>query len=244
MGILEGGIKEGSFVGDFSLESVREAEGEESVTYEAIEVNSFSQAVEEILAKGDNKQSFCFVDFDQTLTGPDLRNVRDPQISNKVKDSFNKLLGKFSPGRLCLTTNRGYGSSVLGNLVFRTDKALDKMTELLEESNYPGTVPIFLGLEKQVPNLKTNGRAELVNHLVDLIINSGFEGHIDFYVIEDASLLGLDRSVFPKEIARDVHKKLKEEHQREVMVGIKDYVLKHKEMGDTGLEPVTSTMSM
>lgn len=145
MTTLEGEIREGSLVREFPSESVREAKGEESVIYEAIEVNSFPQAVEEILAKGDNKQSFCFVDFDQTLTGSDLRNVRDPQISEEVKNSFNKLLGKFSPGRLCLTTNRGYGSSVLGNLVFRTDKALDKMTELLEESNYPGTVPIFLG---------------------------------------------------------------------------------------------------
>lgn len=64
-------------------------------------------------------------------------------------------------------------------------------------------------------------------------------------MIEDYSLLGLDRSVFPKEIAREVHKKLKEKYQREVTIGIKDYVLKHKgQMGDTGLEPVTSTMSM
>jgi len=229
MTTLEGEIREGSLVRGFPSESEREARGEESVIYEAIEVNSFSQAVEEILAKGGNEQGFCFVDFDQTLTGADLRSVRDPQISEEVKDSFNKLLRKFSPGRLCLTTNRGYGSSALGNLVFRTDKALEEMTKFLEESDYPGTVPIFLGLEKQIPNLKTNGRAELVNHLVALIINdNNFQGHIGISVIEDSSLLGLDRSVFPKEIAREVHEKLKEEYQREVTIGIKDYVLKHK----------------
>jgi hypothetical protein len=228
MSILEGEIKEDSFVGDFTPESEKEAKEEKSVTYEQIEVNSFSQAVEEILSESDKKQSFCFVDFDQTLTGADLRNVRDPQISSEVKDSFNKLLGKFSPGRLCLTTNRGYGSSVLGNLVFRTDKALDKMTELLEESSYPGTVPIFLGLKKQIPNLRINGRTELVNHLVDFIVNNNFQGHIDISMIEDYSLLAIDRSVFPKEIAKEVHKKLREEHQKEVTIGIKDYVLKHK----------------
>jgi hypothetical protein len=228
MSTLEGEIGSGSFPGSLSSESENESREKESITYEAIEVNSFSQAVEQILFQSDEKQSFCFADFDQTLTGSDLRNVRDPQISDEVKESFNKLLRKFSPGRLCLTTNRGYGSSVLGNLVFRTDKALDKMTELLEESSYPGTVPIFLGLKKQVPNLKINGRAELVNHLVDFIVNHNFEGHVDISMIEDYSLLGLDRSVFPREIARDVHKKLKEEHQREVTIGIKDYVLKHK----------------
>jgi len=103
------------------------------------------------------------------------------------------------------------------------------MTKFLEESDYPGTVPIFLGLEKQIPNLKTNGRAELVNHLVALIINdNNFQGHIGISVIEDSSLLGLDRSVFPKEIAREVHEKLREEHQKEVTIGIKDYVIKHK----------------
>jgi hypothetical protein len=228
MSTLEGEIGSDSFVGNFSRESEKEPAEKESVTYEAIEVNSFSQAVDQILLESHEKQSFCFVDFDQTLTGPHLRNVRDPQISEEVKESFNKLLRKFSPGRLCLTTNRGYGSSVLGNLVFRTDKALEKMTELLEESSYPGTVPIFLGLKKQVPNLKINGRAELVNHLVDFIVNHNFEGHVDISMIEDYSLLGLDRSVFPREIARDVHKKLKEEHQREITIGIKDYVLKHK----------------
>jgi hypothetical protein len=228
MSTFEGELRASSLAGDFSSESEKEPQEKESVTYEAIEVNSFSQAVDQILLESHEKQSFCFVDFDQTLTGSHLRNVRDPQISDEVKGSFNKLLRKFSPGRLCLTTNRGYGSSVLGNLVFRTDKALDKMTELLEESSYPGTVPIFLGLKKQVPNLKINGRAELVNHLVDFIVNHNFEGHVDISMIEDYSLLGLDRSVFPREIARDVHKKLKEEHQREVTIGIKDYVLKHK----------------
>ena len=228
MSTLEREIGAGSFVGNVPSESEKEASEKESVTYEAIEVNSFSQAVEQILLESDEKQSFCFVDFDQTLTGSHLRNVRDPQISDEVKESFNKLLGKFSPGRLCLTTNRGYGSSVLGNLVFRTDKALDKMTELLEESSYPGTVPIFLSLKKQVPNLKINGRTELVNHLVDFIVNNNFEGNVDISMIEDYSLLGLDRSVFPKEIAREAHKKLKDEHQKEVVIGIKDYVLKHK----------------
>ncbi len=227
MSVIEGEVRETPFGRKFPLESEREIEGKESVSYEAIEVYSFPQAVDRILSESDTGQSFCFVDFDQTLTGADLRNVRDPQISEEVKDSFNKLLRKFSPGKLCITTNRGYGSSILGNLVFRTNKALDKITEFLEESNYPGTVPIFLGLEKQVPNLKTNGRVELVNHLVDLIINSDFEGHIDFYVIEDSSLLGLDRSVFPKEIAKDVHKKVKEKSHGEITIGIKDYVLKH-----------------
>jgi hypothetical protein len=47
-------------------------------------------------------------------------------------------------------------------------------------------------------------------------------------MIEDYSLLAIDRSVFPKEIAKEVHKKLREEHQKEVTIGIKDYVLKHK----------------
>jgi hypothetical protein len=228
MSTFEGEIGAGSFVGEFSSEAEDREKEKEAVTYEAIEVNSFSQAVEQILLESDERQSFCFVDFDQTLTGSDLRNVRDPQISDEVKDSFNKLLRKFSPGRLCLTTNRGYGSSVLGNLVFKTDKALDKMTELLEESSYPGTVPIFLGLKKQVPNLRMNGRLELVNHLVDFIVNNNFEGNVDISMIEDYSLLGLDRSVFPKEIAREVHKKLKDEHQKEVEIDIKDYVLKHK----------------
>lgn len=228
MSTFEGEIGAGSFVGEFSSEAEDREKEKEAVTYEAIEVNSFSQAVEQILLESDERQSFCFVDFDQTLTGSDLRNVRDPQISDEVKDSFNKLLRKFSPGRLCLTTNRGYGSSVLGNLVFKTDKALDKMTELLEESSYPGTVPIFLGLKKQVPNLRMNGRLELVNHLVDFIVNNNFEGNVDISMIEDYSLLGLDRSVFPKEIAREVYKKLKDEHQKEVEIDIKDYVLKHK----------------
>ena len=228
MSTFEGEIGSGSFVGEFSSEAENGQKEKESVIYEAIEVNSFSQAVEQILLESDEKQSFCFVDFDQTLTGSDLRNVRDPQISDEVKASFNKLLSKFSPGRLCLTTNRGYGSSVLGNLVFKTDKALDKMTELLEESSYPGTVPIFLGLKKQVPNLKMNGRVELVNHLVDFIVNNNFEGNVDISMIEDYSLLGLDRSVFPKEIAREVNKRLKDEYQKEVEIGIKDYVLKHK----------------
>lgn len=228
MSTFEGELNSGSFVGGFSSESEREPVEKENVTYEAIEVNSFSQAVEQILVDSDEKRSFCFVDFDQTLTGSHLRNVRDPQISEEVKSSFNSLLSKFSPGRLCLTTNRGYGSSFLGNLVFRTDKALKKMTELLEESSYPGTVPIFLGLKKQVPNLKINGRAELVDHLVDFIVHNNFEGKVDISMIEDYSLLGLDRSVFPKEIARDVHKRLKDEHQKDITIGIKDYVLKHK----------------
>lgn len=228
MSTLEREIGAGSLVGSFSSESEKEQQEIESVTYEAIEVTSFPQAVEQILLESDEKKSFCFVDFDQTLTGSHLRNVRDPQISDEVKESFNKLLRKFSPGRLCLTTNRGYGSSVLGNLVFRTDKALDKMTELLEESSYPGTVPIFLGLKKQVPNLKINGRGKLIDHLVDFIEHNDFKGKIDISMIEDYSLLGLDRSVFPREIAREVHKKLKEKHDREVTININDYVLKHK----------------
>jgi hypothetical protein len=228
MSTLEGEIRAGSFTEDFASESENEPLEKESVTYEAIEVNSFTKAVEQILLKSDEKQSFCFVDFDQTLTGSELRNVRDPQISDEVKESFNKLLRKFSPGRLCLTTNRGYGSSVLSNLVFRTDKALEKMTELLEESSYPGTVPIFLGLKKQIPNLKINGREELIKHLTEFILHNNFDGHVDISMIEDYSLLGLDRSVFPREIAREVHKKLKEEHDKEVTISIRDYVLKHK----------------
>jgi hypothetical protein len=198
----------------------------QQVAYEAVEFCSFSEIVEDIIASKD-PSSFCFCDFDQTLTGGEIRNVRNPEISDEVKMSFDKLLGSFSPGKLCITTNRGYGASLLGNLVFKTDKALEKMVEFLEESSYPGTVPIFLGLKKQIPGLKINGRGELIDHVVEYIENYNLEGKVRIFMIEDFSLLGLDRSVFPKEIAREVVKKLKEQYGRDVAIDIKDYVLKH-----------------
>jgi len=224
MTTLEGHFSSDVFAGELTLE--KESKEKEIVTYEAIEVNSFPQAVEKIIKDKKNEQSFCFVDFDQTITGSDLRNVRDPKISAEVKVSFNDLLGSFSPGRLCLTTNRGYGSSALGNFIFKTDKALEKMTEFLEESSYPGTVPIFLGLKKQVPNLKVNGREELIEHLVNFVVSNDFKDKVEISMIEDYSLVGLDRSVFPRGIANEVHRKLKEEHNREVSIDIKDYILK------------------
>jgi hypothetical protein len=228
MSTLEREMEPDFFTGEISKEAEKEQKEKDNVTYEAIDVKSFSRAAEEIILEYKDKQSFCFVDFDQTITGPDLRNVRDPQISDDVKESFNILLGAFSPGRLCFTTNRGHGNSFLGNLVFRTDKALKKMTEFLEESSYPGTVPIFLGLKKQVPNLKISGREQLINHLVSFIDNNAYKGRVKICMIEDYSLLGLDRSIFPKEIAREVIKRLREEAGKDIAIDIKDYVLKHK----------------
>jgi hypothetical protein len=202
-----------------------ESEEKKDVIYKAIEVNSFPEAVKGIMSSKD-EQSFCFVDFDQTLTGSELGNIRNPKISADVKVSFNHLLSGFSPGRLCITTNRGYGCSVLGNLVFKTDKALGKMVELLEESSYPGTVPIFLGLKKQVPNLKGNGRGELIDHLVNYVIRNDFKDKVEIFMIQDFSLLGLDRRVFPIEIARELQKRVKEKLDRDIGIDISDYVLK------------------
>jgi hypothetical protein len=203
------------------VESVKKKD----IKYRAIEVSSFPEAVKRIMSsKGE--QSFCFVDFDHTLTGSELGNIRNPKISADVKASFNHLLSEFSPGRLCITTNRGYGCSVLGNLVLKTDKALEEMVALLEESRYPGTVPIFLGLKKQVPNLKGNGRGELIDHLVNYAIRNDFKDKVEIFMIQDFSLLGLDRRVFPKEIAEKMQLKVKEELSRDIGIDIVDYVLK------------------
>jgi hypothetical protein len=202
-----------------------ESKGEAGIKYETVEVSSFPEAVKRVMSSKDD-QSFCFVDFDQTLTGPGLENIRNPKISEEVKSSFNYLLSRFSSGRLCITTNRGYGSSALGNLVFKTDKALEKMVELLEESSYPGTVPIFLGLKKQVPNLKVNGRGELVDHLVDSVVNNNLRGKFKLFMIEDDSLVALKRSVFPKEIAIKVQEGVKERLGEDISIDIVDFVLK------------------
>jgi hypothetical protein len=221
MDILEGNM---NFTGATEREVPKlESKEQKDVTYKGIEVQSFSQAVKEIMSS-ENKEGFCFVDYDWTLTDRGLRNIRDPKISAEVKASFNHLLSGFSPGRLCITTDRGFGSSILGNLAFKTDKALEEMVTFLEGSNYPGTVPIFLGLKKQVPNL--NAKEDLINHLVVNIDKNNFNDRIKIIVIEDSFVLGLDRSVFPKEIARKVQQRVKEELDRDIGIDIIDYVLK------------------
>lgn len=221
MDILESQIGEGA-------KPIEEQE-QVSINYECIEEESFSKIVERILKSdtSDTEDAFCFVDFDQTVTGNRIRNVRNPQISDEVKESFNKLLTKFSPGRLCLTTNRGYGSSLLGKMIFNTNKVLNTMSKFLEESNYPGTVPVFLGLTKQIPKVKNNGRQDLIDHVADYVVNKDLKGSVKINMIENFSLLGLDRSVFPKGIAEGVQDAVKERTGEIINIDIIDYVLKH-----------------
>jgi hypothetical protein len=221
MDILEGKM---DFVGVGEEEAPQEESKEEKdITYEAIEVSSFPEAVKEIVSARE-KESFCLVDFDWTLTDPGLENIRNPKISEEVKSSFDDLLGKFSPGMLCLTTDRGYGSNMLGNIVLKTDKTLEEIATFLEGSKYPGTVPIFLGLKKQVPNSKT--KEDLINHIVMNIDKNNFNDRIKIFVIEDSFVLGLHRSVFPKEIARKLQKRVKEKLDRDIGIDIVDYKLK------------------
>lgn len=198
----------------------------ETITYEAVEGESFPDIVEKIL-ESDTRDAFCFVDFDQTVTGKRLRDVRNPRISEEVKESFNKLLPKFSSGRLCLTTNRGYGSSILGKMIFNTDKVLNTMSRFLEESNYPGTVPVFLGLIKQVPNVNNNGRQDLIDHVTNCVINKDLKNPLKIIMIENFSLLGLDRKVFPEGIAKGVQDAVNERTGEIIDINIIDYVLKH-----------------
>lgn len=200
---------------------------EQDVTYESFELNSFSEIVKEILDSKDSS-SFCLVDWDQTVTGGSLENIYNPKISPEVNDSFKELLRGFPMGNVCITTDRGgVAPSVLENVVFNTKEVLDTLAEFLEESNYPGTVPIFLALKKQVPGLMSNQREELVKHIVNQIVSKNIQENVKIFMIENFSSLGLSRRKFLEKIGKEIKGKLNREHDRDLGIDIKDYILKH-----------------
>ena len=200
---------------------------EQDVTYESFELNSFSEIVKEVLDSKDSS-SFCFVDWDQTVTGGGLENIRNPEISLEVKDSLRDLLGGFPVGNVCITTDRaGIAPSVLENVVFNTKEVLDALAEFLEESDYPGTVPIFLALKKQLPGLMSNQREDLVKHVVEQIVSKNIQGNMKIFMIENFSSLGLSRRKFLEKVGKEVKEKLNREYDRDLGIDIKDYILKH-----------------
>ena len=131
-------------------------------------------------------------------------------------------------GNVCITTDRaGIAPSVLENVVFNTKEVLDALAEFLDESDSPGTVPIFLALKKQLPGLMSNQREDLVKHVVEQIVSKNIQGNMKIFMIENFSSLGLSRRKFLEKVGKEVKEKLNREYDRDLGIDIKDYILKH-----------------
>jgi hypothetical protein len=89
-----------------------------------------------------------------------------------------------------------------------------------------GNVKIFTSLNKQIPNASRKKRDILVDHYVNYVRENDVEDRLKLCTIEDGSLIALNRSVFPKEIARKVQERVKEELDKDIGVDVVDYVLK------------------
>jgi hypothetical protein len=211
-------------------------ESNPEITYTAKEVSSFSRGVEEIILSSDRnsvdespfgKNSVCFVDVDgvlieNTLTQyPGVCHLFEHNISEEVQESLKQLVSSLGQDAVSITTNRDERVKVL----WSSDKILDTVQGVLDEIGFP-TVKIFTNLNKQVPNFAKKKRERLVDHYVNYIKEKDIKESLKINVIQDLGIIGLDRRVFPKEIAEKIQLKVKEELSRDIGIDIVDYVLK------------------
>jgi hypothetical protein len=201
-------------------------ESNPEITYTAIEIPSFSRGVEEIIL-ASNKNSVCFVDVDgvlieNTLTQyPVVCHVSKHNISKKVEESLKQLVLSLGQDTVSITTNRDERVKVL----WSSDKILDTVQGVLDKIGFP-TVKIFTNLNKQIREAAKETRGRLVDHYVNYIKERDIEEKLEINVIQDLGILGLNRRVFPEEIAEKIQFKVKEELSRDIGIDIIDYVLK------------------
>jgi hypothetical protein len=201
-------------------------ESNPEITYTVKEVSSFSRGVEEIIL-ASNKNSVCFVDVDgvlieNTLTQyPGVCHLFEHNISEEVQESLKHLILSLGQDAVSITTNRDERVKVL----WSSDKILDTVQGVLDKIGFP-TVKIFTNLNKQIPEAAKETRGRLVDHYVNYIKERDIEEKLEINVIQDLGILGLNRRVFPEEIAEKIQFKVKEELSRDIGIDIIDYVLK------------------
>lgn len=202
-------------------------ERKQDITYKTIKVESFSGAVQDIiLSKDDN--GVCMVDVDGTLIEkkltqyPGICHLVDHNVAQKVQVSLNSLISSLGQDGVCIVTNRDENVKV----VWSSKRIVNTVQEVLERMNF-ASVKIFTGLNKQIPNVAKRKRNALIDHYVNYIEESDIKGKLRIYSIEDDHFITLDRTVFPKEIARGIQKRVKEKLGRDISIDIIDYKLKN-----------------
>lgn len=196
-------------------------------------VHSFGEGVEDIVKgiksspEGDNGRTVVMWDIDGVLIEnkltqyPGICHFFDHNVSEKVKGEMEYLISEIGQDAVTIATNRDEKVRV----IWSSERIVNTIQDALEAIDYP-SVKIFTGLSKQVPGAARKKREPLVDHYVNYIIDNDVGDNLRICVIEDYSIIGLDRKVFPKEIARKIQEGVREKTGRRIGVDIMDYVLK------------------
>lgn len=199
---------------------------EKDITYQTIKIDSFSGAARDIiLSKDDN--SVCLVDVDGTLIEnkltqyPGICHLIDHNVAQEVQESLRSLISSLGSDAVCIVTNRDESVKV----IWSSNRIINTVQEVLERINF-ANVKIFTGLSKQIPNIAKRKRSALIDHYVNYIEESDIKGRLKIYSIEDDYFITLDRTVFPKEIGREIQERVKIKLGRDIGIDIVDYKLK------------------
>ena len=208
----------------FQEEDIKENEAD--ITYKTIKVDTFSGAIQDILSSKD-ENSVCMVDVDGTLIEnkltqyPGICHLIDHNVAQEVQVSLKSLILGLGQDGVCIVTNRDENVKV----VWSSKRIVNTVQEVLERMNF-ANVKIFTGLNKQIPNIAKRKRSALVEHYVNYIEESDIKGRLKLSTIEDDHFITLDRTVFPKEIASEIQKRVKERLRRDIGIDIIDCKLK------------------
>lgn len=207
-------------------ESTDVKEKEADITYRSVGVNSFSTAVEDILISRD-ENTVCMLDVDGVLIEnrltqyPGICHFVPHNVAQEVQRSAHALISSLGQDAVCVATNRDENVKI----VWSSNIIVSTVQTTLEKLGF-GNVKIFTSLNKQIPNASRKKRDILVDHYVNYVRENDVEDRLKLCIVEDGSLLALKRSVFPKEIARKVQERVKEELDKDIGVDVVDYVLK------------------
>lgn len=222
---------------DFSTEQTSEvsksAENEKEKVYDLNYskkiVHSFGEAVDDIVSFSEEEKdrTVAIWDVDGVLIEnrltqyPGICHFFNHNVSEKVKKDMERLISELGEDAITVATNRDEKVSV----VWSSNRIVNTIQEALESIHFP-TVKIFTGLSKQLPGAVPKKREPLVNHYANYVIDNDIRDNLRICIVEDASILGLNRRVFPEEIAMKIQEKVRERLGRSIGVDIIDYVLK------------------
>jgi hypothetical protein len=207
-------------------EEVDSVENLPSITYKTKEIYSFSKGIEEIVLSADNN-TVCFVDVDGVLIEnsltqyPGICHLLEHNVSEDVKKSLKVLISTLGQDAVSITTNRDERVK----LVWSSNRIIQTVQNVLEELGAP-LVKIYTALNKQIPNSAKERRERLVDHYVNYIEEKDIKGRLKINVMQDWGFVGLNRRLFPEEIAQRIRLRAKEKLDRDIGIDIIDYVLK------------------
>lgn len=201
-------------VNEYSIETEK---GDFKPSYKEFSVESFQEAVEEIIHGDDIEERFVLLDIDGVLFPdidklPVIELIRNTQIED-IDQAYIMHLKEIYNDNIAIVTDRNPNL----NLFLSSKDIVEKVKKVNDPSEEP--IPIFHSLNKQFCGKTNQKKDALVDHIAKQL---GECKHITLTSIEDHTFTVPKRDLFLKYIADKLYSNY------QIESNIQNYVVKRK----------------